>query len=171
MNTSYSKGRGNRKALPAVLFAGLVAGSLDALGASIVYGPLLGKSTVANIFRGIASAVFGKRAFQEGSEMVAWGLFFHYCIALSFAVFYFLIYPHLPWLRARKWLSGLLYGIFVWCVMNLAVLPLVFKRGISLQPWPALKGMLILIVAIGLPIALLAHAWYTSRNRPVLRKE
>ncbi len=76
-----------------ILLAGFVAGTLDLLGAIIVYAILLKKITAEKLVRGIASGVFKKQAFSGGTDMVLYGIAFHYLIAFVFTIFYFLIFP------------------------------------------------------------------------------
>jgi hypothetical protein len=111
----------------------------------------------------IASGVFGTPAFSGDWTMALWGLFFHFIIAFSFTVLFFLVYPKLPLLR--HWLmAGICYGIIVWVVMNLVVLPWSNVPKFPLEVKGVLKGMLILTLAIGLPISFMAHRYYTSKH-------
>lgn len=141
-----------------ILSATLVAGTLDILAAILLYSVIMGKTTPARILMSIASGIFGKAAFSGGTAMVITGLLLHFLIALIFAAFYYLIAPRLSFLRRNKLASGILYGIFIWLVMNLGVLPIAFKG----MPLPDLKsaliGMSIVIVAVGIPIAYMIPA-------------
>ncbi|GAA0547286.1 DUF1440 domain-containing protein [Chitinophaga japonensis] len=144
----------------AIARTGLIAGTLDILTAVIVYAVILHKVTAARLLQGIASGVFGRQAFSGGTAMVLTGLLFHYIIAFAFTAGYFLVYPHLPFLKRYPVLNGLLYGILVWMIMNLVVLPLSGFPQAPLRLGPSLLGMAILMVMIGLPVALLAHKHY-----------
>lgn len=136
----------------AALKAGLIAGLLDISAAFIQYYLRTGKNPLT-VLKFIASGVFGRRALTGGTDMILWGLVFHFGIALSFAALYFWLAARWPALR-RAWIVfGMVYGLFVWAVMNLLVVPLsrTPERPFS---WPgALVAMAILIVCIGLPIA------------------
>lgn len=143
-----------------ILRAGLLAGTLDILAAILI----LAKGNAVGTLKFIASGVFGKAAFSGGNEMVASGAVFHYFIATSFAAGYFWAYPRLPFLQKNKWVSGVLYGAFVWAVMNLLVVP-ASNAPQSPFAWDsALKNAAILMVCIGLPVAWLADKFYTSRS-------
>ncbi len=136
-----------------ILLAGLLAGLLDILAAI--------KGNAVGTFKFIASGVFGEAAFAGGTDMVAWGIFFHFFIAISFAALYFLIYPKNALMRKNKWISGLLYGgLFVWAVMNLGVLPLTQAPQAAFNWSGVLTNMAILAVCIGWPIAWLADKYY-----------
>lgn len=154
------------KTIPiAILITWLIAGTLDLSGAYIVHGLIMGGTTLSGILKYISSAVFGKEAFSGGNAMVFVGVLFHYFIALSFTVFYYLVYPSVSFLRRHAVLSGVLYGVFVWAVMNLIVVPMTkIQRG-PIQLKGSLIAASILVVCIGLPIALLAHRYYGNRNK------
>jgi hypothetical protein len=107
-----------------ILLSGFLAGTLDIIAAIIIYSFIMHKATATQILQGIASGVFGKAAFSDGTGMALMGLLFHFIIAYCFAIGYFIVFPYLPFLRKQKILSGFLYGIFAWLVMNLIVLPL-----------------------------------------------
>lgn len=146
------------------LLTGLLAGSLDAIAASIQYNIKTGGNP-AKVFRYIASAVFGKEALTKDLYgMAAWGLLFHLLIALSFTFFFFMFYRHIKKLVNNKYLSGIIYAICVWAVMNLLVVPLAFGKDISVKFPDALIAAGLLIIATGLPISLMADRYYV-RNK------
>jgi hypothetical protein len=145
-----------------ILIAWLVAGTLDMLGAILVYTVILKKTSAEKIVRGIASGVFKKQAMTGGTDMLFYGVLFHYLIALVFTVFYFIIFSYVLFFRTQKIIGGLLYGAFIWIIMNLIVLPVVFPA----RPWPtltsALIGAVILMVMIGLPLSYFANKYYRT---------
>jgi len=147
----------------ALLLTGLLAGTLDGLAAIINYLVQGGKKPEI-IFKYIASGVFGKEAFTGGTGMIAWGVFFHFLIAFVFTIFFFFIFPRVKWLRANVIAGGLLYGLFVWLVMNQVVVPL---SEISQGPFKlksAVINMLILMACIGLPVAVMANKHYLYKK-------
>lgn len=152
----------NNKAVRTILRAGLVAGTLDALAAMTTFMFRGGKDP-AVVWKFVASGIFGKDAFAGGSGMVVWGLVFHFCIALIWALVFFLIYPAVRRSISNPVLIGLLYGILVWVIMNLIVLPLSHVPAQPINPSGVLIGMGVLMVCIGLPIALLVHKHYAGR--------
>jgi len=143
-----------------ILRTGLIAGTLDITTAITVYAFILGKATALQILQGVASGVFGLPAFAGGWAMGLTGILFHYLIALSFTSAYYLIYPHVPLLQKRPLISGIIYGVIVWSIMNLLVLPLSNYPARPMQAGPALLGMAIIIVMIGLPVAFLTRRYY-----------
>ena len=147
-----------------ILLTGLLAGALDATAACIQYLIRTGNNP-ARVFRYIASGVFGKGALTGSLYgMAAWGLLFHMLIAMTFTIFFFLCYPQIKMLIKNKFIAGILYGVFVWSVMNLIVVPVIYGAGIHLQLKNALIAMGILIIAIGLPVSLMADRYYSKNN-------
>lgn len=146
----------------AIFLSGLIAGTLDIIAAISVYAFILKKTTAIKILQSIASGIFKKEAYTGGSSMAFYGLGLHYFIAFSFAIFYFVVYPHLSFLKKNALISGIFYGIFVWIIMNLVVLPIVFpllpEKHFDL---PLILSIIILIFCIGLPIAFIAKKFYS----------
>jgi hypothetical protein len=140
-------------ALPRILVTGFIAGALDAVAAIMVY-----QAKATSIFRLIASGVFGQDAFSGGNEMVAFGVMFHFIIATIWTGFYFLLDSRLHFGRVNQIVMITGYGIFIWLVMNLMVLPLSNVPQRPIDATGAAKGIAILIVAVSLPIVVSANA-------------
>ena len=158
--------RANRpSAIQTILTAGFIAGCMDLLAAIIVYSVVMQRTTDTKILQGIGRAAFGSKTFQDPTSLALSGVAVHFFIAFSFAIFYFFIFPRIPFLRKQRIISGLLYGIFAWCVMNLAMLPLFHVANIP-HKWDSIvRGAVILMFCIGLPISLIVSSYYTSKNR------
>src|SRR5262245_53905065 len=118
MKDSSSSGR-----IAAILKTGLIAGTCDIICAMLHYFIRTGNNPL-RILNYVAGAVFGPEASGSGVLMPVLSLLFHYTIATIFAAFFFLIYPHLKFLSKNIVLSGIGYGLFVWLVMNLIVVPM-----------------------------------------------
>lgn len=141
--------------ISSILKAGAVAGTLDISAACIQYYIRTGKNP-ENVLRFVASGVFGKDAFTGGSLMSFCGLLFHFLIAFSFTVFFFLVYPKLKFLSYNIFLTAIVYGVFTWMVMNLVVLPLSKAPSIPFTFTGAAMAAGILCICIGLPLTLIA---------------
>jgi hypothetical protein len=61
-------------------------------------------------------------------------------------------------------LSGIVYGLFVWAVMNLVIVPLSRIGHRPFNPVNAVINLLILIVCMGIPLSIMANNFY-RRNR------
>jgi len=147
-----------------ILLAGLLAGTLDAAAAIINYYVATGKNPVI-IFEYIASGVFGKRAYSGMQSYALFGLLFHFLIAIIFAAFYFWLYPKIKFLQNNRLASAVLYGIFVWLVMNLLIVPLTITHTWTFNIAKALLAVLILVVCVGIPVSFTAASFYKkARN-------
>jgi hypothetical protein len=140
-------------ALKTILVAGLCAGLLDGTSAVI----FLAKMNFEGVFRYVASAVFDKAAFTGGKEMIAYGISFHFMIALCWAAVYYYLYKKIPLIRRSFIISGMAYGVMVWIVMNLLVVPLTHVQQAPFTLQSVAKNMVILMFAIGLTIAFITH--------------
>lgn len=118
--------------------------------------------TPLQLLHGIASGVFGETIVVNKIVTALIGVVFHYFIAYSFTTAYFLVYPHVKLLHHNKIINGLLYGIFVWLVMNFIVLPLSNVHHSPFKWIPATRGALILMFCIGLPISLFTSKYYKN---------
>ena len=142
-----------------IFITALIAGTLDIAAAIIQYLIIVRKNPV-RIFYFIASGIFGGGAYNGNSLMIAWGILFHYTIAFIFTAFFFLIYPKIKILSRNIVLTGFAYGIFIWLIMNLVVLPLSHTPSLPFSLLQTISGILILMFAIGLPVAILTYRYY-----------
>jgi len=136
-----------RPILLAILIGGLAAGAFDLTSAFITYG--------WGVPRGIASGLLGARAFQGGVATWILGVVLHFVIAFSAATVYCLASRKLEFLRDHFFVCGLFYGIAIFLVMNLIVLPLSavpFKVG-PFTVRAMIQGLLVHMFLIGLPIS------------------
>lgn len=162
-NTIATKTK-NPSAVQTILSAGLVAGCFDLLTAILVYSVAMERTTDRKLLQGIGRAAFGSNTFQDETSLALSGVGVHFFIAFSFTIFYFFMFPYLAFLRRQRIVSGLLYGIFAWCVMNLAVLPLFHVANIP-NKWDSIvRGAVILMFCIGLPISVIVSRYYLSKD-------
>lgn len=147
-------GAGRYSHAKAIVFAWLAAGTLDILAAFATsalkgIGPL-------SILKAIASGVLGAKAFKGGLDAAALGLALHFAIMLGIVLVFWAGSRSIRFLTARPIPAGLLYGIAVYAVMNLVVLPL---SAIAFKPdysWASLAtGITVHMLCVGLPIAML----------------
>ena len=152
----------NNNAARSILLAGFVAGLLD-ITAAIISFYVNRNQPPTRMFQFIASGVLGKSAFTGGMGTAALGLVLHFMLAYIFTIIFYFIYPKMGLLSKNKIITGLAYGVIVWCIMNLLVLPLSNAPAIPFQTKGAIIGILIIMFCVGLPIALFAHRHYTGR--------
>lgn len=154
---------GPRREVRSWVAAGLLAGVLDIVFAC-AYWAIAAGVPVRRPLQGVASGLLGRRSFEGGYATAALGLALHLSIAIVMAATYFAVSRRLPVLRRRPWVFGPLYGLALYAVMNLVVVPLSAAGPGSREPgWIAL-GILAHAVLVGLPIALLARRASASRG-------
>jgi hypothetical protein len=144
-----------------ILFAWFLAGSLDILSAFVDYYLRTGKGP-AGVLKFIASGIFGKEAFDNDS-MIWIGLLLHFIIALFFTILFFVLYPRLKFLRINIPLTAIIIGVFTWLIMSRFVVPMSNTPKYPFNPVNAIKGVLILIFMIGLPLSVIFKRYFRTR--------
>jgi len=156
-----------------ILLAGFVAGILDAAAASISFY-IKRVDNPIKVWRYVASGVFGKDAYADpnGLLMPTLGLLFHFCLAFSFTIFFFFLYPKIKFLAKNIFITGMIYGILVWLFMNKLVVPLSNVAKPAPRPGPTFLGistqtilqLSFIMFCIGLPIAFFTIRYYRRKN-------
>ena len=141
-----------RAAVRAIAITGLVVGALDITSAFIL--AIARGSTATRLLQFVASGLLGPSAFEGGPTTAALGLLLHFVIAFAVVIAFYATTRWIPAIRGYPVVAGLAYGVVVYGVMNLIVLPLSAAR-----PRHTLTGDLIQIgihmFVIGLPTSLL----------------
>ncbi|MFZ0663578.1 MAG: hypothetical protein WAM66_12855 [Acidobacteriaceae bacterium] len=104
-----------------ILTAGLVAGTLD-LALAIIFFAVQGAPLTA-VPHAIAGGLLGARAFRGGAPTAWLGVALQYFIALIVAAVYFLLSRTIKLLNHQPILSGIVYGLAVFAVMQDIVVP------------------------------------------------
>jgi Na+/alanine symporter len=104
--------------------------------------------------RAIAGGLLGPTALHGGSGVYVLGILLHFFIATSAAAVYYLASRKLAFLKDHPFVCGPFYGIAVFLVMNLIVLPLsaLHFRG-PFQLARLIQGLVVHMILIGLPIS------------------
>ncbi|HKT28135.1 hypothetical protein [Dyella sp.] len=156
MSVPFDSGAsGHLRAHPTMLFVVLVIVALataDLLFACSFWHALYRVPPV-RILQNIAAGLLGKRAFLGGGGTVALGALLHYAIMSVMVGVYYLASRRVDGLFERPWLYGCLYGLGLFVVMNLIVVPL---SAVPKTPVPAswVVSSIVVHVIIGLVIAL-----------------
>lgn len=162
MNTSSAPhiAANSHGALPAIFFAGLLAGVLDITAAFITWAPQ-GVSP-ERILQGIASGLLGSQAFKEGMASTILGGAIHFLIAFSAAAVFYAATQRIDFMTRRPILSGVFYGICVYLVMYWIVMPLA-----KMHPAHTLARSIVAIVThmvcVGLPISWMVRRYSAPR--------
>ena len=140
----------------AILYGTLAVGILDFLDATLFFGIYL-KVGVQRVWQSVASGLLGKDAFEGGLPTAVLGVCLHFFIAFGIVTVYYLVSRKLRFLRQRTLLWGLLYGVAVYFIMSLVVVPL----SAATSHWPPslrsfLNGIIGHALLIGLPAAYFA---------------
>lgn len=144
----------------ALLFGALTVGTLDLLDALIFFTARGAKPI--RIVQAIASGLLGPAAFQGGLRTALLGVCLHYFIAFSIVATFILASWRWPDLRRRPFLWGPVYGVGVYLVMNLIVVPLSAAVPGHKTLVVVVNGLLIHIFGVGIPSALAARG--ANRN-------
>src|SRR5258708_16415307 len=132
------------KALRDCAAGGLPAGRL-ATTAAITYWYLKRQFSPARLLRGIAAGLLGPSARDGGTGIALRGLACPFTIAVGAAAVHCALSRKIPFLVDHPILAGALYGIAVYCSMNLVVLPL---SAIHMKPLAAFTPS-----ALGIPLS------------------
>ena len=166
MNTAY---------LLAVLSGGLVAGALDIVFA-ISFAAYNGTPPL-RLLQIVASGLYGDAAFAGGASMAALGLGLHFGMSVLWAG----VFLALAWLKPAiahyPYLSGIAFGVVVFVVMRLVILPLsAFPYPVTFKPLATTLDLLSHTLLFGVPIALairkaVVGASTLPRGHPVSRNQ
>lgn len=146
----------------AVLMIGCTVWLLDGAAAVISAYARNGVSP-DRVFKYISSSLMGLEAFKSGAPAIWLGVLLHFLVALAWSALFFFVYPRLKPLQGNKWLIGCLYGLFVWVMMSLVIVPLTpVPQGKFSLPG-AVIGWLVHMACVGLPIVLLTRQYYRRK--------
>lgn len=140
------------------LIAGGTAALLDGLLACTYWGIARGTSPM-QIFQSVSAGLLGREAYSGGPPTAWLGVGLHLFIAGLMAAAYGLAAQQWPELARRPpWLTGLAYGLVLYAVMHLVVVPL--SRALpppAMWPW-RMADVGSHLFLVGLPIA-----WWARR--------
>ena len=142
------------RTLPAIFFSGLLCGCMDITAAFITWWPKGVKPS--RLLQGIAAGWLGPASFNGGTTTAALGLAFHFLIAFTAAMIFFVASRKLALMIHRPVLSGVLYGIAVYLVMHWVVMPLSNFHGTKTVT-SSIIAIITHIICVGLPISLVIH--------------
>jgi uncharacterized membrane protein YagU involved in acid resistance len=141
----------------AILIGGLAAGALDIAYACIHYAIVYGV-TPQRIFQSVAAGLIGREAaVAGGTGTAALGLTAHFVLTTIMAAFFVAWTRMVPDLNKWPLLSGATYGLAIFAIMQVVVLPLsATGGGDGPEGQFLIGGLLIHAFGVGLPIALAA---------------
>jgi hypothetical protein len=139
--------------LTPILIGGTIAGAFDEICAFVTMG--------WQVPRVVAAALLGTWAIKSNSAWV-WvlGVALHFVVAFGAAAVYCLASRRLPLLKEHFAVSGMFFGIAVFLVMYLVVMPLSALHYMGPYTHRTLvQGILVHMLLIGLPIGISLRWW------------
>ena len=139
--------------LLSALLASVFAGIPDIFAAAALV-----RQPPNRILQTVASGLLGKASYQGGWTTASLGLALQIAMSLVIALIYNLAVAQAAMIRDRPLISGALYGVVVYVVMNFVVVPL--SRAHPKPHWtpPSVIAMLIVMVVYAEIISLIAAA-------------
>jgi hypothetical protein len=157
----------------AILLGTVTVGVLDGLDA-VVFFHLWAGVAPGRIFQGIAAGMLGRTAaIQGGTATVVLGALLHFVVAFGIVTVFVTASRWLRVLTARPIISGIVYGLIAYGVMNYVVIPL-SAIGPRTAPTPVpvlVNGLLIHILGVGLPTAFIARTAADPDDRSILSRQ
>jgi hypothetical protein len=148
-----------------ILGVALLVALLDGAFAVLYYVNVLGAAAFRRVWQSVASGWMGKASFDGGAATVSLGLATHLLVALIWTLVYTFVVQRIAFVERLiktprgRILVGVVFGAFIWCFMNFAVIPLSQARQSSPATW-RFWGMLAWhMIGVGPPLV-----WFT---RPV----
>jgi uncharacterized membrane protein YagU involved in acid resistance len=155
----------HRSSLWAVVVGGSIAGALDILFA-ISYAGYNGMAP-SRLLQTVASGLLGEAAFSGGTATAAAGLLLHFAMAYVWAAIFVAAARRLPLLTRQPVLSGIVFGVMVFFIMRLVVLPLsAFPYPVSFKPLGTVLDLLSHTLLFGVPIALATRRAHVGARLP-----
>ena len=140
----------------AALLGGSVAGALD-IAFAISFAAYNGMSA-PRLLQVVASGVYGKAALSGGVAMAVLGLALHFSMSIVWAAAFVVVVALRPPLSRYPFASGIAFGVVVFLVMRLVVLPLsAFPFPVTFNPTATILDLMSHTLLFGVPIALAAR--------------
>lgn len=144
-------------ALKAVILGGVVAGAFDITYAFIFYG--MRGIPATRILQSVASGLLGQASYSGGLASVVLGLLLHFLIAIAAAATFYFASRRFTWLVQHAFVSGAIFGLCMYAVMNLIVVPLsAFPHKLVFPPVVLATGLFVHMFLVGVPIAFFIRA-------------
>lgn len=141
----------------AIILSGIIAGTLDILYAIIFYAFRV--VSALRILQSIASGLLGSASYTGGLLTASLGLVLHFSIAIAAASIFYVASRRFGWLLQHAVISGIVFGLCVYVVMNFIVVPLsAFPHRPAFSPLVLVAGLLVHIFLVGIPIAICIRA-------------
>ena len=139
-----------------ILVATAICGTLDILFAMIL--TLWRGREIPNMLRFVASGPF-PAAIDMGAGGSLLGLAVHFTLMAILVGVFVIAARQVPALTDRPWLSGLIYGLITYALMNLIVVPLRFPAAWPPKALSVSTQLFAHIVLVGWPTAFITRRY------------
>lgn len=140
------------------VISGLIIGTAHAISYHWLISGVLSGYPITAVYQYIASAALGESAFAGSVATTLLGVLFHFIVSLIVASVFVLSASQISLLRRHPVVGSLLYGLGVFIVMNMIVIPL---SAAPILPAPTtfqlISNLLEHILVIGLPLGLIVR--------------
>jgi hypothetical protein len=138
-----------------ILLAGFIAGTLDAIGAILLYANPINLENSSKIFRSIAGVLFGGSAYTAGIFYPLLGLLIHYFIATVWSILYFIVFFRV-FKTGSIWAKTVFLACLIWIIMNGYVLPIAGLKA-HYDGWAIMRSFTVILVCVSLPVCLIGE--------------
>ena len=146
--------------LPAILWGGFVAGTLD-IGAAAIITQL----SPVFIMKIVAGGLLGRSAFDGDASIAALGMLLQWAMSIVIAAIFVIAARNLPGLIRRWIVSGIAYGVVVYFVMNYVVVPLsAIGKGFPAFDLYKFSANMLAMLVFGLIVAFFAQRFMDRRS-------
>ena len=142
--------------------ATLISGSLDILFAMLLT-VLFGRE-IGNMLRYVASGPFPS-ATEMGTGGAVLGLAVHFGLMAIMAALFMAVVRHRPALLDKPLVTGIVYGLITYIVMNWIIVPLRFDAPLPPKPLSIATQLFAHIVLVGIPFAYVANRFLRKPAR------
>ena len=149
--------------LRATLIGGSIAGTLDILFA-ITFAMVNGR-TATWLLQTVATGILGEAAYEGGAQAAILGLAAHFALSIGWAALFVATAARQPRILGRPFVTAAIFGLVVFLVMRLVVLPLsAFPYPVTIFSKAAGFDLLSHIFLFGLPIVFTAARALARRS-------
>ena len=140
--------------LRAIALGGMMVGLLHLIIQDGLVFSLLNQTPFILVMQYVASGVMGNAAFAGGLAIALLGLIIHFLISFVVAGVFILSADRISLLRHNVIFGSLLYGVGVFIVLYVVILPLSAAPPVPLQTTDVIELILEHVLVIGLPLGL-----------------
>ena len=151
-----------REMIRPTAIATLISGSLDILFAMLLT-VLFGRE-IGNMLRYVASGPF-PAATEMGTGGAVLGLAVHFGLMAIMAALFMAVVSHRQALLDKPLVTGIVYGLITYIVMNWIVVPLRFDAPLPPKPLSIATQLFAHIVLVGIPFAYVANRFLRKPAR------